>query len=123
SGGQLHRNLVEQLPHRVLDPDGNAARNLATRSTEEFPQGLFLLFSLRIPKRVLDRSLRHTMATDMPHQGHGLARLAKVSAKYRRCEVFPNGRPGGFNPFSAVKGILAGNTLCPTITTFAMRSE
>src|SRR5262249_53596285 len=62
--GQLGRNLFKQLFYRILNADGNAASYFRLRAAKQSPQRLPALLSFRVPDRVFQRSLGHTMS---PH--------------------------------------------------------
>src|SRR5271169_3684360 len=53
-GGKFDLNLVQQLLDGILDADGHATWDLVPSTTEELPQRLLLLSSLRVPECVFE---------------------------------------------------------------------
>src|ERR1700720_4698858 len=110
---QLSFDLLKKLFRRVLNPDRNAARDLAPRSSQQLPERQLFLPRLRVPHRIFERGFRHAVAADSGKPRRTIPASRQLTLQQQRRQILLDRRPRGFGPFRAVKRIFPGDALAP----------
>src|SRR6185437_15941935 len=93
AGVQLGLNFFQQLFHRVLNADGDAAGNLSLRAAQQAPQRHLPFLRFSVPESVLKRAFGHAVSANFPQKGGSVSGLFNIASEQGRREVAFNGVP------------------------------
>src|ERR1700690_452386 len=120
AGSQFGLDLLQELVWRVLDADRNTACNFLPRTSKQFPERLLFLSGLRIPNGIFESRFGHPMAAHFGKERGTVAPGMHLRLQQRGSQVVLDGRPGGLDPFRAVKRIFPRDALAPAAHTLRL---
>jgi hypothetical protein len=114
AGGEFGFDLLQKLRHRILNSDGDAAGNFATRSATDVPvERLAGHASFEIPHRDFQSAARHQVASDVRTTRPDMGRTLEFVMQHPRGDVIAQDHPGRFGPFFVVERIFAAGNFTP----------
>src|SRR5450759_3984266 len=112
--GQFDLDFFEQLLHRILYADGDAAGNLAARAAADLaPQRDAVHARFQVPDGGFQSAARHVVAPDVGGQGEDVFGSVERFAEHARRDVIVQDAPGGGGPLFVVEGVFAGGDFAP----------